>query len=102
MGNTRGAVNITCAYDGGYTTKEKYFCRGQNFITCSDLIKTHVKDEWVKKGRFSLYDNTRASVFTVTITDLNEEDSGTYYCAVDIFLAGDIYTEVILNVTEGE
>ncbi|KAA0721743.1 CMRF35-like molecule 7 [Triplophysa tibetana] len=102
-GYTGGAVIITCQYESGYSTYEKYFCRLSKDLTqkCYDLIKTDIKDEWVNNGRFSLYDDTTASVFTVTITDLKEDDSDTYYCAVDRSLR-DIYTEVKLNVREDD
>ncbi|XP_057188563.1 CMRF35-like molecule 3 [Triplophysa rosa] len=100
MGYTGGAVTITCPYDRGYTSNEKYFCKGQKPVIprpgwCFDVIKTDIKDK-----RFSLYDDTTASVFNVTITDLNEHDSDTYYCVVDIVGWTDIYTEVKLNVRE--
>ncbi|XP_042571990.1 polymeric immunoglobulin receptor-like [Cyprinus carpio] len=96
-GYSGGGVSITCRYDRGYTGNAKYFCKGQN-PGCSDLIKTKEKDKWVDSRRFSLYDDTRAAVFTVTIRDLREQDSGTYQCAVDISLYGDFYTEVNLKV----
>ncbi|XP_050957814.1 CMRF35-like molecule 8 [Labeo rohita] len=82
-GYSGGGVIITCRYNRKYTDNAKYFCRGQ-FPGCFDLIKTEVKEKWVHKGRFSLYDDTSAAVFNVTIRDLSEQDSGTYRCAVDI------------------
>ncbi|KAA0721744.1 hypothetical protein E1301_Tti014283 [Triplophysa tibetana] len=106
-GYTGGAVTITCHYESGYSTNEKYFCRGQKpdipkLGRCSDIIKTDSKNKWVNNGRFSLYDDTTASVFNVTITDLNEDDSDTYYCVVDKAKWTDIYTEVKLNVREDD
>ncbi|XP_059410861.1 uncharacterized protein LOC132144120 [Carassius carassius] len=95
-GYSGGGVSITCRYDRGYTDNNKYFCRGQN-PGCKDLIKTDIKDKLVDSERFSLYDDTRAAVFTVTIRDLREQDSGTYQCAVDKSWT-DSYTEVKLNV----
>ncbi|XP_056625143.1 uncharacterized protein LOC130437689 [Triplophysa dalaica] len=102
-GYTGGAVTITCQYEKGYSANAKYFCRLSKDLTkkCSDLIKTEIKNKRFKSGRFSLYDDTTASVFNVTITDLNEDDSDTYYCAVDRSL-WDIYTEVKLNVREDD
>ncbi|XP_016112657.1 CMRF35-like molecule 2 [Sinocyclocheilus grahami] len=96
-GYSGGRINITCKYERKYTDKAKYFCKGHN-PGCSDLIKTEDKDKWVDSGRFSLYDNTSAAVFTVTIINLSEEDSGTYQCGVDIRISKDSYTEVKLNV----
>uniref|UniRef100_A0A672KTW1 Ig-like domain-containing protein n=1 Tax=Sinocyclocheilus grahami TaxID=75366 RepID=A0A672KTW1_SINGR len=95
----RGVI-ITCRYDREYKKNAKYFCRGE-WSTCSELIKTVKKSKWVDSGRFSLYVNTRAAVFTVTFRDLSEQDSGTYYCGVEK-LGPDRYTEVNLNVVTGE
>ncbi|XP_056128061.1 CMRF35-like molecule 7 isoform X1 [Rhinichthys klamathensis goyatoka] len=102
-GYSGGEVNITCRYDKGSTENKKYFCRGKRPNKpksgwCSDLIRTNEKNKWVQKERFSLYDDTRSAVFTVTIRDLRELDSGTYQCAVDRTTGKDSYTEVNLKV----
>uniref|UniRef100_A0A8C1HLR3 Ig-like domain-containing protein n=1 Tax=Cyprinus carpio carpio TaxID=630221 RepID=A0A8C1HLR3_CYPCA len=95
-GYSGGGVNITCRYDREYTDNAKYFCRGE-WLTCSDLIRTETKDKWVDSGRFSLFVDTRAAVFTVTFRNLSEQDSGTYWCGVE--KPGlDPYTEVNLKV----
>ncbi|XP_050959453.1 CMRF35-like molecule 8 [Labeo rohita] len=103
-GYSGGEVNITCKYNKEYTANAKYFCRGKkpdkvkNYLWCSELIKTYEKDKWVHSGRFSLYDDTRAIVFTVTMRNLSERDSGTYQCGVDRTTKKDSYAEVKLNV----
>ncbi|XP_026110114.1 uncharacterized protein LOC113082909 isoform X4 [Carassius auratus] len=96
-GYSGGGVSITCRYDRGYTDKNKYFCKGQ-WSGCKDQIRTTTKNKRVDSGRFSLYDDTRAAVFTVTIRDLREEDSDIYYCGTDIYAKYDPKTEVKLNV----
>ncbi|XP_056128075.1 CMRF35-like molecule 8 [Rhinichthys klamathensis goyatoka] len=100
-GYSGGEVNITCSYDEGYTENKKYFCKEQ-WSNCKDQIKTDKKYTWVQKDRFSLYDDTRSAVFTVTIRDLREEDSGTYQCTVDRTIDIDLYTEVNLDVIKSE
>ncbi|XP_067260317.1 CMRF35-like molecule 6 [Chanodichthys erythropterus] len=102
-GYSGSEVNITCKYSKGDTAKAKYFCRGKKpnkpqSGRCSELIRTNEKDEWVHSGRFSLYDDTRSAVFTVTIRDLSERDSGTYQCGVERTRGRDFYTEVNLKV----
>ncbi|XP_067260307.1 CMRF35-like molecule 5 [Chanodichthys erythropterus] len=97
MGYSGGGVTIRCKYDEGYTANKKYFCKGQ-WSDCTDQIKTDEKDKWVQKDRFSLYDDTRSAVFTVTIRNLTELDSDTYWCAVDKLLAIDSHNEVNLKV----
>ncbi|XP_052473742.1 hepatitis A virus cellular receptor 1 isoform X2 [Carassius gibelio] len=99
-GYSGGEVNITCRYDREYTEKNKYFCRGEWKITCSELIKTDKENKWVDSGRFSLFDDTTAAVFTVTFRDLSERDSGTYWCGVKK-RGPDPYTEVNLIVESG-
>ncbi|XP_073764037.1 polymeric immunoglobulin receptor-like isoform X2 [Danio rerio] len=96
-GYSGGGVTITCKYDEGYETYVKYFCKGQ-WSECTDRIRTGTKDTWVQSGRFSLYDDTTAAVFTVTIRDLTEEDSDMYYCGTDIYGKVDSATEVNLKV----
>ncbi len=99
-GYSGGGVIITCKHDEGYTAYIKYFCRGQ-WSGCTDQIKTEEKNKWVDSGRFSLYDDTTAAVFTVTIRDLSERDSDTYWCGTER-TGKDLYTEVNLKVLTGE
>ncbi|KAG1955799.1 polymeric immunoglobulin receptor-like [Pimephales promelas] len=100
-GYSGGGVNITCEYDEKYKENTKYFCKG-DWLSCIDRIKTDIKDKWVHNGRFSLYDDTRSAVFTVTIRNLTGEDSGTYQCAVDIPKDIDSSTEVKLKISTGQ
>ncbi|XP_048064775.1 polymeric immunoglobulin receptor-like [Megalobrama amblycephala] len=99
-GYSGGGVKITCKYKTKYAQNEKSFCRGDQTqrSTCSELIKTETKDKRVDSGRFSLYDDTSSAVLKVTIRDLNEEDSGTYYCTFGKTRGKDSYTEVNLKV----
>ncbi|KAK2909449.1 hypothetical protein Q8A67_005286 [Cirrhinus molitorella] len=96
-GYSGGGVIITCRYDKRYAANKKYFCRGE-WSKCTDQVRTKDTNKWVNSGRFSLYDDTRAAVSTVTIRDLSKQDSGMYQCAVDITAKKDIYTEVKLHV----
>ncbi|KAL6482293.1 hypothetical protein MHYP_G00103730 [Metynnis hypsauchen] len=99
-GHSGGGVLINCTYKTNFTVSPKYFCKG-SWSNCTDKIRTGVKNEWINKGRFSLFDDTRAAVFTVNISELTVEDSGTYHCGTDIFLDFDVYTQVELNVNGG-
>ncbi|XP_036413397.1 CMRF35-like molecule 6 [Colossoma macropomum] len=99
-GYSGGGVLINCAYKTNFTSNPKYFCKG-SWSNCADQIRTRVKNEWINRGRFSLFDDTRAAVFMVNISELTVEDSGTYYCGIDIFFDYDVYTTVELNVNGG-
>ncbi|XP_066515008.1 polymeric immunoglobulin receptor-like [Hoplias malabaricus] len=98
-GFSGGAVLIKCRYETQYTSNTKYFCKSSGLI-CADQIKTDVKNEWVNSGRFSLFDDTSAAVFSVKIRDLTVENSGLYQCAAEINWSLDHYTRVELEVEE--
>ncbi|XP_072513071.1 polymeric immunoglobulin receptor-like [Salminus brasiliensis] len=94
-----GGVLIKCKYERSYTSNKKYFCKG-SWTNCADQIKTGVSNEWKNTGRFSLFDNTSAAEFWVLIRELTVEDSGTYWCAVDIEMWPDDHTPVELKIKE--
>ncbi|KAI4871358.1 hypothetical protein NFI96_004824 [Prochilodus magdalenae] len=96
-----GGVLIRCRYDRGYTSNPKYLCTGA-WPCMTKPVWTDAKNEWASTGRFSLLDNTSSAEFWVMIRDLTVEDSGTYKCAVDIYLAIDVYTPVELTVEEDD
>ncbi|XP_017211426.3 uncharacterized protein isoform X2 [Danio rerio] len=102
IGYSGGGVMITCKYDRGFETYPKYFCKEQWISPCSELIRTEINSEekWVQSRRFSLIDNTTAAFLTVTIRDLTEQDSGTYYCGVETY-GPDLGTKVNLEVITG-
>ncbi|KAM9454152.1 uncharacterized protein Hap1MRO34_020070 [Clarias gariepinus] len=93
------SVQIKCPYTSGYENYNKYLCRGK----CPSVGNRDIPVQSgspAKDSRFSLYDDTTAKVFTVTITDLRPEDEGTYWCGIE--RAGkDIYTEILLLVKTG-
>ncbi|XP_073699117.1 polymeric immunoglobulin receptor-like isoform X3 [Garra rufa] len=96
-GYSGGGVIISCSYDRKHTENAKYFCRGK-WSACKDQIRTSTKEKWVDGGNVSLYDDTGAAFFNVSIRDLSEQDSDMYYCGTDINAKFDPHTEVNLNV----
>ncbi|XP_031667216.1 CMRF35-like molecule 2 isoform X4 [Oncorhynchus kisutch] len=83
-GTEGGNDTIQCPYDRGFETHQKYLSKGI-WANRVDVIKTqtHQHPAVTHKGRFSLYDDTERRVFTVTITNLVLEDSGTYWCEIN-------------------
>lgn len=63
------------------------------------LIDEH--DDWVTKGRYSLFDNTTGAFFIVRVHELKLEDSGTYVCGVDVPNQQDHISMIQLKVTRG-
>ncbi|XP_047669170.1 polymeric immunoglobulin receptor-like isoform X6 [Tachysurus fulvidraco] len=98
-GYSGGGILIKCKYDAKVTQRPKYFCK-DSISVCSDQIKTGDKNQWVNSGRFSLFDDTNSSEFWVMIRELTVQDTGMYYCGVDITSGTDIKALVNLNVKE--
>ncbi|XP_053333365.1 CMRF35-like molecule 5 [Clarias gariepinus] len=90
------SVQIKCNYTSGYEEKTKYLCRGRCSVVAIKDIPVDSKSP-AKDSRFSLYDDTTAKVFTVTITDLRPEDEGTYWCGIEKTWR-DNYTKILLLV----
>nr|XP_055062596.1 CMRF35-like molecule 9 [Misgurnus anguillicaudatus] len=85
-------VTITCTNEWASDNK-KYFCRDP----CNDII---VSSDQTSNRRFRLKDFGKGT-FTVTITDLQESDSGTYMCGVSRVFK-DTYISVNLRVYKAD
>uniref|UniRef100_A0A8C1LHE4 Immunoglobulin domain-containing protein n=1 Tax=Cyprinus carpio TaxID=7962 RepID=A0A8C1LHE4_CYPCA len=96
--HTGERFDIRCTYESGYESNPKYLCKGACIYGNRIIV--------VKSGspaedqRFSLSDNTTARVFTVTITDLRQEDEGQYWCGVERTVIDDVYSEILVLVKD--
>ncbi|XP_070827880.1 polymeric immunoglobulin receptor-like [Chaetodon trifascialis] len=93
-GYERGQVNVSCPYEGGYESYEKYLCK--NDCGYEDVLITTTEG---KKNKYSIHDDRQKRVVTTTISDLRRADAGKYWCGVTRN-GKDIYTEVRLDVGE--
>ncbi|XP_067258890.1 CMRF35-like molecule 5 isoform X3 [Chanodichthys erythropterus] len=91
-------VEIRCSYEPGYESNSKYLCKGEcKYVPNKNIIVksgSPAKDE-----RFSMTDDKKNRVFTVTITDLRTEDEGQYWCAVKR-RGPDDYSEILLKIKQ--
>nr|XP_023010205.1 polymeric immunoglobulin receptor isoform X2 [Maylandia zebra] len=85
-------VKVSCSYDEGYESYEKYLCK--NNCGDSDVLVTTSES---RKNKYRIHDDKTARIFTTTISDLHSEDAGKYWCGVTI-TGKDIYTEVELKL----
>ncbi|CAI5777841.1 CMRF35-like molecule 8 [Podarcis lilfordi] len=92
------STTVTCFYDMEYRFDNKYWCRGSSRTSCDILGETKKFVKWNYKSRLTLLDN-RKGVFWVTMHQLTEDDSGTYWCGIDRPFA-DIMTSVKLKVNK--
>ncbi|GAA6086687.1 uncharacterized protein LOC113640763 isoform X4 [Tachysurus ichikawai] len=97
---TGGRINIKCRYEDEYKDKSKSFCKIGTPQWCFNQKQTKPNSEWSHDGRLSIHDNRSAGFFSVFITELNLEDTGTYACGVVVSDKLEIYTAVKLNVKE--
>ncbi|XP_051983060.1 trem-like transcript 1 protein [Xyrauchen texanus] len=91
-GYTGGSVTIRCSH-GWASTNVKYFCRDP--CNKKDVL---VKSNRSPNGRFRLKDFGNGD-FNVTISELQESDSGLYRCAVERSVK-DTYKEVNLKISK--
>uniref|UniRef100_A0A671PEW9 Immunoglobulin domain-containing protein n=1 Tax=Sinocyclocheilus anshuiensis TaxID=1608454 RepID=A0A671PEW9_9TELE len=95
QGHSEGSITITCSH-GWASTKIKYFCRDPR----KDSKDILVKSDQSPRRRYTLKDSGEGT-FTVNITDLQESDSGIYWCGVERF-GFDTFTKVKLTVSKGK
>ncbi|XP_072525540.1 polymeric immunoglobulin receptor-like [Salminus brasiliensis] len=84
------SVTVPCHYNPQYTQNVKYWCRGSMKEFCSSLARTDdPKSAPFGKGKVTIADDPSQHLFMVTMTDLKEEDSGWYWCGVEV---GDMWS----------
>ncbi|KAL2086336.1 hypothetical protein ACEWY4_017395 [Coilia grayii] len=98
-------ATFKCPYAKGYQNNSKLLCKGECNSRCKDiLIKTEGQSH-SKAGRFSVYDNTTARVFSVTIANLTAEDSAKFWCAVtevpDVCTEQQVHVRDVVKGAEG-
>uniref|UniRef100_A0A671SNX9 Si:ch211-9d9.8 n=1 Tax=Sinocyclocheilus anshuiensis TaxID=1608454 RepID=A0A671SNX9_9TELE len=78
---TGGSLIIPCHYDRKYTEHKKYWCFHAKAAYNYCYILAYVNET---KGKVSVLDHPDQSFFTVTMRNLQYEDTGAYWCAVEI------------------
>lgn len=80
------SVTVPCHYDPQYIHHVKYWCQGRMRDFCTTLARTghNTGEAHTAEGRVSIFDDPTQLVFTVTMIDLTEKDSGWYWCGVEV------------------
>ncbi|XP_068448348.1 polymeric immunoglobulin receptor-like [Clinocottus analis] len=92
------SVSISCPYESGYQNNLKYICRGNQPPTC--LEKAVITSDNKQTGQFSLTDDELSRKFTVTITGLTRNNTGSYLCGVRGHTGLDVFSAFELEVKE--
>ncbi|XP_078506088.1 uncharacterized protein LOC144763920 [Lissotriton helveticus] len=101
MGASGGSLTVHCRYAPGFVKYKHYWCKGADWRSCSILVQTAGSEEAVTRGRFTIKDNYTTRTFTVTITGLQEEDSGQYWCGTEIWFNDNMY-QVKVTVSKSD
>lgn len=97
------SLYIRCPYTAQTThQQQKAWCRLRNG-QCEPLVETkgYSHTNWATKGRVALKDNPTERTVSVTMTELQAEDSGTYFCAYYYYRYHPLRT-ISLSVFKGE
>uniref|UniRef100_A0A673FS16 Immunoglobulin V-set domain-containing protein n=1 Tax=Sinocyclocheilus rhinocerous TaxID=307959 RepID=A0A673FS16_9TELE len=103
-GSEGSNISVSCSYPETYENNSKYFCQMSGSFAPGDLQCVHTTQPETRseRGRVALLDDTSAHLLSANISRLAPEDSGKYWCGVDIALLPDFTTEIWITVTKGE
>ncbi|XP_064797159.1 polymeric immunoglobulin receptor-like [Oncorhynchus masou masou] len=96
---TGGSTTIPCHYVQKYKTHVKYLCKGDNLYSCTPVVPA---DPPKSIDKSSISDDINQQTITVTMTDLEPEESVQYWCVVEINGGQNVWIERFhLSVTPG-
>ncbi|XP_036795811.1 polymeric immunoglobulin receptor [Oncorhynchus mykiss] len=90
-----GEATIRCNYPEDHEDNIKYFCKEDSESDCEYQISGTYNEQL---GRYSLSKRRRERFSTVTISDLTEDDTGTYWCGVETSRTEQRYITLITQV----
>ncbi|RXN36577.1 CMRF35-like molecule 8 [Labeo rohita] len=100
-GSVGSNISVTCSYPETYQNNSKFFCQMSSSFALGDVC-VHITQQETRseQGRLVLLDDTSAHVLTANISGLAPEDSGKYWCGVDIAQLPDFTLEIWITVTK--
>ncbi|KAG8525045.1 CMRF35-like molecule 8, partial [Galemys pyrenaicus] len=97
-GHVGGSLSVQCPYEKEYADYVKFWCKGSCWISKENIVKTSKAERKGRSGRMSIRDDPAKLTFTVTLEQLTEDDTGTYWCGVDsYFLDPKLQVEVSVS-----
>ncbi|XP_011615024.2 polymeric immunoglobulin receptor isoform X1 [Takifugu rubripes] len=97
------SVTFPCHYEPQYASYVKYWCQGRMREFCTSLARTGDAGAAQPGEKVSAVDDQVQQVFTVTMNNLTEADSGWYMCGVEIGSGwtADVASFVYIRVIHG-
>uniref|UniRef100_A0A3B1IXZ3 Immunoglobulin domain-containing protein n=1 Tax=Astyanax mexicanus TaxID=7994 RepID=A0A3B1IXZ3_ASTMX len=74
-----GSLTVPCLYAEKYISNRKYWCKGGTWSSCRIVGYTNSSNTGI-----SVTDYPSQNMFTVDLNNLQDSDSGWYWCAVEI------------------
>ncbi|GLD60875.1 polymeric immunoglobulin receptor-like isoform X2 [Lates japonicus] len=93
-----GSVSISCSYESEDQNNLQYICSGKQPSTC--LQQALITSDNTQNGQFRLTDDKESRKFTVNITSLTQENSGSYLCGVHRNTGLDVFSAAELEVKD--
>lgn len=94
-------ISIQLTYPAIYEKHDKYIGRSDGFFS-KKLIQTSQANRWFRHGRVAVFDYTAAHTVIVFMSGLMMEDSGLYFCGVDVKLQLDPVSEIQITVRKSK
>lgn len=98
------SIIVPCPYSHEDTLNVKYWCQGAIKDFCKTLARTDELDKAPPSdARITIADDQTQNVFTVTMRELKEEDSGWYWCGVEVggIWSKDSAKSLYISVSQG-
>ncbi|XP_056322833.1 polymeric immunoglobulin receptor [Danio aesculapii] len=99
-----GSVTVPCHYNPQYISNVKYWCSGRMREFCSSLARTDNPESAPNgNGKVTIADDPTQHVFTVNMRNLTEDDSGWYWCGVELggMWVSDSTASLYISVVKG-
>lgn len=101
-----GNVSVQCHYKiADYGDVSKAWCKKEEGETCNVLVATSSEPpgghSTAREGSVRIQDDTQQGIVTITMEQLQVQDSGVYWCALQESSGLSRMEEVTLNVSKG-
>lgn len=99
------SVTVPCHYDPQYAGYVKYWCQGRLREICTSLARTDTLLSANSQGeeKVTIFDDAVQQVFTVTMRNVKEGDTGWYWCGVEVggMWTADVTASLHIEVIHG-
>ncbi|XP_030015297.1 polymeric immunoglobulin receptor [Sphaeramia orbicularis] len=98
------SLAIPCHYEPQYAGYVKYWCHGRSREFCTSLARSDdPRSSNLAEDKVSIFDDPVQLVFTVTMKNLKEGDSGWYMCGMEVggMWSADVVAFTNINIIHG-